>query len=167
MSASCALFKDAPQVVLPDYLGEGTLIFRWWISVLQTAAPRIASSPSAQSDFIAYTDAAASTKLMGALPFGGHQLGYQTVVGAFAPSSPPLWIRSFLATNEIFWMELLDQVVFVRAESFQIKGRRIAIYIDNSASLSALILGIHSPASPQRWWKFPGAQLASTTSRSD
>ena len=78
-----------------------TLVFRWWVSVLRNVSPRIASSPALQADLIIYTDAAASSHLMASVTFEGHKLGFKAVAEAFTSVAPPLWLKQFLATNEI------------------------------------------------------------------
>ena len=132
------LHRNWPKPTVAEW---EVLIPRWWISALQTVSPRIASSPAAQADFTFYTDAATSSRLMAAVAIEGDQLGFEAAAEASTSSVPPLWIRQFLATNEIFGMGLLPPVAFLWTRRAQLANKRITIYIDNSAALSALIRG--------------------------
>ena len=125
----------------PTITDRETLVFRWWVSVLQNVSPRIASSPALQADFIVYTDAATSSRLMASVTFEGHALGFRRATEAFTSEVPPLRMKQFLATNEIFGMELLAPVAFAWAKRAQLSHKRVTIYIDNSSALSALIRG--------------------------
>ena len=68
--------------------------------------------------------------------FEGHKLGFKHVTEAFASEVHPLWMKQFLATNEISGMDLLPPVAFIRAKRAHLAGKRVTIYIDNSEALS-------------------------------
>ena len=87
----------------------------------------IASSPALQADLIFYTDAATSSYLMASVTFEGHKLGFKAIAEAFTSAAPPFWSKQFLATDEIFGMELLALVDFGWAKRAHLANKRVTI----------------------------------------
>ena len=126
---------------MPTLSSREILIFRWWISVLHTVSPRLVASPNAQTDLVVYTDAATSSQIIAALSFTGGPGGHRRIIDAFASKVPDLRQQQFRDSNMIFGFELLTPVAFLWTNRLKLTGKRIIIFIDNSAALSALIRG--------------------------
>ena len=104
-------------------------------------SPRLVALPDAQADLIVYTDAATGSQIIAAFSFAGGPGGRRRILDAFASRVPNLRQQKFRDGNMIFGFELLTPVDFLWANRNKLAGKRIILFIDNSAALSALIRG--------------------------
>ena len=126
---------------VPTLRSREILIFRRWISVLHTVSPRLVALPDAQAGLIVYTDAATSSQIISAFSFAGGPGGRRRILDAFASKMPILRQQQFRDSNMIFGFEIPTLVAFLWTNRNKLAGKRIILFVGNSAALSALIRG--------------------------
>ena len=111
------------------------------ISIMHNVSPRMVVSVSSMADWVFYTDADSLAGIIDAVDFQGTPSGFRAVSEAFASTVPEVWMRQFRYTNCIFGFGLLAPVAFLLTWMTVLAGKRVIVFIHNSAALSALIRG--------------------------
>ena len=97
--------------------------------------------PTARADWIIYTDASSISEIIAAVAFKGTPAGFKSASEAFSAKVPSVWKHQSRCANRIYGFELLAPVAFLWTWRRGLAGKKVIIFIDNNAALSALIRG--------------------------
>ena len=97
--------------------------------------------PTARADWIIYTDASSISEIIAAVAFKGTPAGFKSASEAFSAKVPSVWKHQSRCANRIYGFELLAPVASLWTWRKELAGKKVIIFIDNNAALSALIRG--------------------------
>ena len=117
-------------------------ILLWWVQSLRETIPRTISIKPTNPEFVIYTDAATSTKVLAALLLKVEDFDFDPCFEELrVETSEEEWETTFRDTTYIYGLEMIAIVATVLVLGEKLRGKNVTFYIDNSNCRDALVRG--------------------------